>query len=267
MFGNWIARESSIQTGEHANGSNSTNSTIDHPPSQPLEVEALPLDKLMTVTMQANQSKYYTLTQETLAGISLKDDPLVHIHLSNLKGTHNLNIGAFFMCLYPSDHTEPQTFKDCWINNRGDMMVPIKDILAKVKGCTVRVSPLKDDPQIPNLKYSFSILLTTQLSETILSSGVWDIQIGKFVHKKYTGYFNSSAESVSLFIQSKFKKVAGNIWLIPLENFNIDRLPNKTANYNNQLIAFTFDKATIQRECDPTKCSVVIDILKSVSFL
>jgi hypothetical protein len=171
------------------------------------------------------------------------------------------------MCLYPSDQTEPQNPKECWMNNRGDMMIPIKDILAKEKGCTVRISTI-GNLQNSSVQYVFNILLTTQLSETIISSGVWNTQLGKFVHKKYTGYFNASAETVSLFIQSKFKRVSGNVWLIPLENFDINRLPGRAVQYNGQQSVITFPKSTIQQFCDPAKHTVVsyrvIPLVRSV---
>jgi hypothetical protein len=106
VFGNWIARESSQQIEVSGNGtssgngsstnpsnqtnptntSNSSNGTVDNAPKKPLVVEELPLDKLLTVTLEPNQSKYYTLKHETFAGMDLQDNPLVHLHLSNVKG-------------------------------------------------------------------------------------------------------------------------------------------------------------------------------------
>jgi hypothetical protein len=159
------------------------------------------------------------------------------------------------MCMYPEDQKEPKD-KDCpYGTGSNNLLIP----LAEMRRNESQIFKLRVHPvgkMIEDGNYTFNLIQTTQLSETILPSGIWITEVGKFVAQVYTAYFSSSTKLISFFIESQRGTITGTYKLFSLEDFPGQKV-KKFGDIDSGLYSNFITEEIIASRCDSKKTSIV----------
>lgn len=159
------------------------------------------------------------------------------------------------MCLYPADNTEPEDKFCAMKSGNNNLLFPISQLKPQTsKTYKLRIHPFGD--MVPDGNYTFSIIQTTQLSETILSSGIWTTDSGVFLNKVYTAYFPSTAKLLSFFYECKVGQVSGSYSFFPLEDFFSNKI-QKTGDLIGKRMSVFLTEDDIALKCNSKKSNVV----------
>lgn len=163
------------------------------------------------------------------------------------------------MCLFSQDEIEPDD-RSCKMKSGGNNLIVRLSDLNPAHDYKLKIHPT--GKQTDDGSYAFSIIQTTQLSETILSAGVWTDDSGKFLSKVYIGYFPSSSKLVSLFMETEDKEVFGLYHLVSLEKYP-DIKGDKIGPLKSGQFSSFMNEEIIAAHCDP-KTTTIVALYKPV---